>query len=131
MEHTFTITTADTIVQIKATGRVVNCCCDLCYPALIEFYIGYLADVKKFTCSEVNEKTQSQRRVIEFGKRLVYAFSDTLFGSDKSIRATRDGDDLVDIWNVARECNFCQACLESWECEMVDRGFIRKEKQAC
>jgi hypothetical protein len=126
MERTFKITTADSIVEIKATGRVINCCCDLCYPALIQFYTMYLAEVKNFTYSEVNEKTQSQRRVIEFGKRLVYAFSDTLFGSDKTVHLTRDGDELVDVWNVARECNFCEACIESWECEMVDRGFIEK-----
>jgi hypothetical protein len=110
---------------------VVNCCCDLCYPAIIEFYTAYLSDVKKFTYSQVSEKTMSQRRVIEFGKRLVYAFSDTLFGSDKLIRVTRDGDDLADIWNVARECHFCEALLESWECEMVCRGFIKKEADGC
>ena len=68
----------------------------------------------------------SQRRVIEFGKRLVCAFSDTLFGSDKTIHVTRDGDELVDVGNVARECNFCEACIESWEREMVERSFIEK-----
>jgi hypothetical protein len=51
----------------------------------------YLSEVKNSTYSEVNEKTQSQRRVIEYGKRLVYAFSDTLFGSGKTIHITREG----------------------------------------
>ena len=101
----------------------VLCCCDYCDVAVLQFYHDYLSYIKKFTPAEVNHKTQSQRRVMEFGNRLIQRFVDALFDTDVTV--TTDGDDIADIWEIAKDSYFCDEQVTVWEKQMKARNLIQ------
>lgn len=99
------------------------CSCDLCRKGVLSFYIDYLAWVKKLPMWEVNEKTQSQRRTIQWGNKILNRFVDTLFDSDATV--TCDGDDLADIWDMCLKSSyFCDQQLLIWENQLKARKLI-------
>jgi hypothetical protein len=98
------------------------CACSDCDGGLLQFYFDYLTCVKKLPASEVNHKTMSQRRTMEWGHHIIQHFIDTLFNSDGTV--TSDGDQLVDVWKVANEAYFCDTQVAIWKKQMVARKLI-------
>ena len=99
------------------------CCCDLCRKGVLGFYIDYLAWVKKLPNWEVNEKTLSQRRTMQWGNKILNRFVDALFDSEATV--TRDGDDLSDIWEMCLKTSyFCDQQVSIWEKQLKARKLI-------
>ena len=100
------------------------CSCEYCDQGLIQFYGDYLRFVKKFTDPEVNHKMHSQRRVLEFSNRTIQHFMDTLFDTDGTV--TSDGDNLIDVWEIAKDSYFCDEQVAIWKKQMVARKLIEE-----
>jgi hypothetical protein len=100
------------------------CGCLYCEQAVLQFYPDYLTYVKKLSTSEVNRKTMSQRRTIEWGNRIIDEFNDALWSKDATV--TYDGYALVDVWKVANEACFCDSQVAIWKKQMVARKLINE-----
>jgi hypothetical protein len=100
------------------------CGCLYCEQAVLQFYPDYLTYVKKLSASEVNGKTMSQRRTIEWGNRIIDEFNDALWSTDATV--TYDGYPLVDVWKVANEAYFCDSQVAIWKNRMVARKLINQ-----
>jgi hypothetical protein len=98
------------------------CGCMYCETAVLQFYPDYLTFVKKLSQSEVNRKTMSQRRTLEWGNRIIDEFNDALWSKEKTV--TYDGYPLVDVWKVANEAYFCDSQVSTWKKQMVARKLI-------
>jgi hypothetical protein len=64
-----------------------------CEQAILQFYPAYLTYVKKWSPSEVNRKTMSQRRTIEWVNRIIQEFVDAPWSKDAAV--TYDGYQLT------------------------------------
>jgi hypothetical protein len=100
------------------------CGCLYCEGAVLQFYPDYLTYVKMLSASEVNRKTMSQRRTIEWGNRIIEEFNDALWSKDATV--TYDGYSLVDVWKVANEAYFCDSQVAIWKKQMVARKLINQ-----
>jgi hypothetical protein len=82
-----------------------------CEHSVLQFYPDYLTYVKAVSPSEVNRKTTSQRRTIEWGTRIIDELNDAFSSTDATV--TYDGYFLVDVWKVANEAYFCDSAMPS------------------
>ena len=98
------------------------CGCAYCEQAVLQFHPDYHTYVKQLSQSEVNRKTMSQRRTMEWGNRIIDEFNDALWSKDKTV--TYDGYQLADVWKVANEAYFCDSQVAIWKKQMVARKLI-------
>jgi hypothetical protein len=99
------------------------CPCRSCQEAVLEFYPDYLKNVRKLSPYEVDSKTASVRRTIEWGYRIIDKFTDALWSNHATV--TNGGYKIVDVWKVVQKY-FCESQLGIWKRRMVARNLINE-----
>jgi hypothetical protein len=100
------------------------CGCTYCEVALLQFYPDYLSFVKRLSVSEVNCRTMSQHRTMQWGNYVIQGFISALWSSIHTV--TAEGDHILDIWNVANGSYFCDRQATIWKNQMVARKLINQ-----